>query len=110
MNGGVVGGSVGAIPRGGSPGRAAGISDAGQPWPAFFACSLALYLAVVVGRIHEAIPFVAKLYLGKTTALVLIVAAVMQLRGDAFTKVLKTTAMRSFLVITVIGILSVPVS
>jgi O-antigen ligase len=81
-----------------------------DPFPALFAATLALYVMVIVGRIHEAIPFVAKLYLGKTTALVLIAAACLQLRGQDFSRFSKTTLARAIAVITGIGILSIPVS
>jgi hypothetical protein len=86
------------------------VARATQAWPAFYGYTLALYVAVVLGRIHEAIPFVARLYLGKTSALVLVAAAVMQVPGRDFARLFKTTAARCLMVITGIGILSVPTS
>ena len=83
---------------------------AAQPWPALFAATLALYVAVVVGRVHEAVPFVARLYLGKTSALALIAAAVFQLRGRDFSLLFKTSTARALMVITGIGLISVPFS
>ena len=86
------------------------VARATQAWPALYGYTLALYVAVVLGRIHEAIPFVARLYLGKTSALVLVAAAVMQVPGRDFARLFKTTTARCLMVITGIGILSVPTS
>ena len=104
------GAGVGAVTPG--PGRTVRgrVARATQAWPAFYGYTLALYLAVVVGRIHEAIPFVARLYLGKTSALVLVAAAVMQVPGRDFARLFKTTTARCLMVITGIAILSVPTS
>jgi O-antigen ligase len=81
-----------------------------QPFPAFFAWALTIYVAVVVGRIHEAVPFIARLYVGKLSAVVLLVATFSQIRGDVFKAFMKTTPARAYIAITVLGVLSVPVS
>src|SRR5512132_2123485 len=41
--------------------------------PRFFTLALALYIAVVVGRLHEVIPIFARLYFGKISLGLLIV-------------------------------------
>ena len=81
-----------------------------RAWPRFFAYTLALYIAVVVGRIHESIPGLAALYPGKITGVLLIAACFGQRSKIPIGSAFKTTVVRCIVVITVLAVLSVPTS
>jgi O-antigen ligase len=70
--------------------------------------ALGLYIAVVVGRIHESVPILAKLYLGKVAALMLAIALVLEARELPFARAFGLRASQCLLIITVIGVLSIP--
>ena len=74
----------------------------------YFAPALALYAAVSLSRLNEVLPFLSRLYLGKLGALVLIFAAVADLRGDEIALALRSTTVRCVGAITVLALLSVP--
>jgi putative inorganic carbon (hco3(-)) transporter len=81
-----------------------------QAWPKVFAYTLALYIAVVVGRIHESIPGLAALYPGKIAGALLIGACLGQRSKIRFGGAFKTTTVRCLAVITVLAVLSVATS
>jgi O-antigen ligase len=93
-----------------SAGAALRGSGVASPSPRFFAYALALYIAVVVGRIHESIPGLAALYPGKITGVLLLVACLAQRSKLRMGAALRTTAVRCLLLITALGVLSVPTS
>jgi O-antigen ligase len=78
------------------------------PWPAFFGGVLALYAAVIVSRLHEVVPFISHLYPGKLLAVLLLGAAMAQMKPDQFNHGFKTTVGKCVLVITVLSLASVP--
>jgi O-antigen ligase len=79
-------------------------------WPAFFGTVLALYASVTVSRLHEVIPFLGRLYVGKTLAPLLLVAAFTQLQGPDWSRGLKTKVAKCVGIITLLAFLSVPTS
>jgi O-antigen ligase len=79
-----------------------------QPWPAFFGVVLALYSAVIVSRLHEVLPYIGRLYVGKTLSVLLLGAAMAQLKPEQFAAGFKTKVGKCVLVITVLALASVP--
>jgi len=80
----------------------------GQHWPAFFGGVLAVYAAVIVSRLHEVVPYIGHLYIGKTVSLLLLGATLAQVKPDAFAEGFKTTVGKCVLVITILALASVP--
>ena len=81
------------------------ISDAK---PGFFGVILAAYLAITISRIHEVVPFLTRLYLGKVAAALLLVAAFSGVRGSDLQRVFKTPVARYVAILTVIALATVP--
>ena len=79
-----------------------------QQWPRFFGPALALYSAVVISRLNEVIPHLDRMYPGKVFGLLLIGAAVAQVKPQDVSRVLGTRVAKCMAVITVLAILSVP--
>jgi O-antigen ligase len=75
---------------------------------AFYSYALALYVLVVVTRVHESLPFLQPLYLGKLSALMLLIAGMRRLNHAAFSELSRSRTVRWVAVITVLAILSVP--
>jgi len=100
-------------PRAGSPNgriRAIGLRSSQsltEPDPGFFGVVLAAYIAVTISRIHEVIPVLTRLYLGKVSAAALLVAA-FTIPGSEFQRVFKTPVAKYVVILTVIAIASVP--
>lgn len=76
--------------------------------PGFFGVVLAAYLAITISRIHEVIPFFTRLYLGKVSAALLLIAAFSRLRGSDLQRVFKTRVAKYVGILTVIALVSVP--
>lgn len=74
----------------------------------FFTFALALYVCVTVGRLHEVVPILTRLYLGKSSAVLLIVALLVESANLPLGPALKTKTTRGIGIITVIALLSVP--
>ena len=74
----------------------------------YFAPALALYAAVSLSRLNEVLPFLGRLYLGKLGAVVLILAAFADIRGDAVALAFRSTTVRCVAAISVLALLSVP--
>lgn len=94
--------------RGIRPGALQPWSLSSTQWPAFFGTVLALYGAVTVSRLHEVIPFLGRLYVGKTLAPLLLIAAVAQLQGPDWKRGLTTKIAKCVGIITLLAFLSVP--
>ena len=74
----------------------------------FFLFALTLYVLVVVGRVHEVVPLLPRLYLGKVSALLLLAATWWQLDKSMLVAALRTKTARCIGAITVLAILSIP--
>lgn len=98
--------TVGATPRtrAGNPAK----PTTARRWPGPFAVALTLYVAVIAGRLHEAVPFLAPFYPGKVTAALLIVMVVIYRADIDFAAAFRTTVFKCIAAVTVLGILSVP--
>lgn len=79
-----------------------------QQWPRYFGLALAIYSAIVISRLNEVIPRLDRMYPGKVFALLLIGAAVAQVKPREVWRVLRTRVAKCIAVITVLAILSVP--
>jgi O-antigen ligase len=80
------------------------------PWPAFFGGVLAIYAAVIVSRLHEVVPYIGHLYVGKTVGLLLLGAAFTQIKPDQLNAGLKTTVGKCIIAVTILALASVPTS
>jgi hypothetical protein len=70
--------------------------------------AISFYIAVVVGRLHESIPFLARFYLGKAAAAVLLLALLLEGRKLPFQRALTQRTAICWFVITALAILSIP--
>lgn len=73
-----------------------------------FSFALALYVLVVVTRLHEAIPYLQPLYLGKIATVLLAIAAFRYLDRDLLRDVLASKTAKCIGIITLLAVLSVP--
>ena len=78
------------------------------PWPAFFGTALALYAALAVSRIHEVVPFLGRLYAGKSFGLLLIAAVAVDAGKQEWSRGLKTTVSKCIGAILILAVLSIP--
>jgi O-antigen ligase len=99
---------LGAVRRRVNPRAALARARAADRPRAFLTVAMSLYVAVIVGRIAEVIPILGRLYLGKVSALLLIVALVMEGPQLHLVPALKTTTAKCIGLITLIALLSVP--
>ena len=76
--------------------------------PGMFTAALILYALVLVTRINESLPFLTQLYLGKVSALLLLVTAYFQMDRRMGERVLSSTTARCVIVITILAALSIP--
>ena len=76
--------------------------------PGFFGVVLAAYLAITISRIHEVVPYLTHLYLGKVSAALLLMAAFSRIRGSDIQRVFKTPVAKYVVILTAIALVSVP--
>jgi len=79
-----------------------------QPYPTFFAFALALNIAVTLGRLHEVIGILGRLYLGKLSTLMLLAAFFIDGSKLPIAAAMKTTTAKCIGLISVLAILSIP--
>ena len=78
--------------------------------PPLLAFALAFYVSVTVGRLHEVVGFLARLYVGKLSALLLLAAFVMESKQIPFAEVRKSKTAKCIAAVTLLGVLSIPTS
>lgn len=88
--------------------RVASWSLKAQDWPRNFGPALALYVAIALSRLNEVIPHLDRFYLGKAAAVLVVGAAVLDMRSLDLSRALGTTLAKCIGVITVLAVLSVP--
>ena len=74
----------------------------------FFNWALALYLAVIIGRVHEMLPILSRLYIGKVSAALLIAATAMQIKRPDVVNAAKSQTAKYLFALTLLALLSVP--
>jgi O-antigen ligase len=76
--------------------------------PGFFGVVLAAYLAITISRIHEVVPYLTHLYLGKVSAALLLMAAFSRIRGSDIQRVFRTPVAKYVAILTGLALVSVP--
>jgi O-antigen ligase len=76
--------------------------------PGFFGVVLAAYLAITISRIHEVVPYLTHLYMGKVSAALLLMAAFSRIRGSDIQRVFRTPVAKYVAIMTAIAFVSVP--
>ena len=98
------------VARGASRSARAATSRTAAAAAPYFTFALALYASVVVGRLHEVVPILARLYLGKLGALVLLGAFAVESSQIPFVEAMKSKTAKCIGAVTLLGVLSVPTS
>ena len=80
----------------------------GQPWPRYFGPALALYIAIALSRLNEIVPHLDRLYPGKVAAILVIGAAMVDMRSLDVSRAFQSTLAKCIGVITILAVLSVP--
>jgi O-antigen ligase len=81
---------------------------ASRPPSTFFVFTLALYVCITVGRLHEVVPILGRLYIGKVSAVLLIIGLFANADRIPLRQALKTRTSKCVGVISVLAFLSIP--